>query len=449
MKTQLYTLLFFLLGVIPAYTQSRKDSIFVFSLKQSIDYALEHQGNMLIAKNEISKAGAKVREITGIGLPQISGFGDVRDYFELPTTLIPAQFFNGPPGEFIPLKFGTQYDVTGEIDASQLLFDGTYIVGLQAARTYRELSRKGLTQSTIQTVSAVSKAYYTVLVSYWKLNMAVADATRLKKLMDETEALYKSGFSEKLDWDRIKVNFNNANTLQASISRTITLSVKLLKYQMGMPLHDSLVLSDSLRSLAAIGVPENDSTFKPEDRIEYALATTQIKLNSQLVKKDRYAYLPSLSLYGTANELYAGENLDVTGTPSTWYPSVFAGLHLSIPIFDGLQKSNHIQEDKITWQESQIQLTMLRQSVSIDVANAHTNLDNALADFKNQKENMSLAESVEHDTKIKYEAGTGSNLEVVEAETTLMQSESDYYNALYNVMLAKIDYEQARGTLYK
>ncbi len=426
--------------------QQRPDSSSRLSLKQSIDYALQHQGNVINAQYEVKKAGAKVNEITGIGLPQLNASGNVQDFFELPTTLIPAQFFGGPPGDFIPLKFGTQYNTGGELDASQLLFDGTYITGLEAAKTYRELSQKSLVQTTIQTVSLVSKAYYTVLVTNWKLQMVKADAARLKALLDETEAMYKNGVAEKLDWERIKVNYNNITTQIQNTQRLVRLSNKLLKFQMGMPQTDSLTLTDSLKSIPIVPDLESDSAFNPSNRIEYSMAQTQIRANQLMLQKDRYSNLPSLLLIGSVSEQTYGEKLEFNGT---WYPTGIVGLKVNLPLFSGFQRANRIQQDKIGLLESENNLNTIRQSIALDIANSATNFSNALSDLKNQQANMDLAQSVEHDSKIKYESGTGSYLEVVDAETSLTEAESEYYSALFSALVAKVDYEQAKGTLYK
>ncbi|MGP8214565.1 MAG: TolC family protein [Bacteroidia bacterium] len=428
--------------------QQKKDSVNRFSIAQSVSYALEHQGNVINAKDEVDRANAKVNETIGIGLPQISGTVNIQDFLQIPTTLIPAQFFGGPPGTFEGIKFGTQYNSTGEIDASQLLFDGSYIVGLEASKTYRDLSKKSLVQTSIQTVSAVTKAYYTVLVNYWKLQMVDADVNRLKKLMDETESMYKTGFAEKMDWERIKVSYNNLKTQEKTMGKLVDLSYKLLKFQMGMPITDSLALTDSLKSVPLSPDLEKDTAFRPENRIEYSLAQTNLMADELMLKRDHFAYLPSLALYGSVNRQALGDQFEIFSSSQMWYPMAIVGFKMNIPIFDGLQKVYRSQEDKIGVMEGLNTLNTVRQSIYLDIANSTTNLNNALSDLRNQQENMDLAQNVEHDSKIKYEAGTGSNLEVVDAETALTESETNYYNALFNALVAEVDYEQAKGTLY-
>jgi len=436
-----------LLLMMQGFAQQKADSIFHLSLQQSIQYALGNQPNVRNAKYEVSKANARVKEIIGMGLPQITGSIGVQDYLQIPTTLIPAQFFGGPAGTFEPLQFGTQYTATGEIDASQILFDGSYIVGVEATKAYKNLSTQDLTLANIQAVATVTKSYYLALVNNWKLQMAEADANRLKKLMDETQKMNEAGFTERVDYDRIKVNYNNEKTLVSTMTRVLILSDKMLKFQMGMPLSDSIVLTDSLKSIPINPDIEADSSFKATNRIEYEIAQTNLWGSHLQLRKDRYDYLPNLLLTGMVNRVNEGETTDFFNGSQPWYPTAIVGLRMNIPIFDGLQKNYRIQQDKYSVQEGELQLNTLKESISLEIANSSTSLENALEDLKNQKENMDLAQSVEHDTKIKYEAGTGSNLEVVDAETALTEAETNYYNSLYNALVAKVDYEQAKGTL--
>jgi outer membrane protein len=444
-----------LLLIIQVYAQQSKtsggktDSIFHLSLQQSIQYALTSQPGVRNAQYEVAKAKARVKEITGQGLPQITGSINVSDYVQIPTTLIPAQFLGGPAGEFIPLQFGTQYNATGELDASQIIFDGSYLVGLEAAKTYKDFSTQNLTLANTQAIAAVEKAYYLALVNNWKVQMTNADVNRLKKLMDETEKMNEAGFTQKVDYDRIKVSYNNAKTLENTMSKLLALSYKSLKFQMGMPINDSITLTDSLKNIPINPDLSADTSFRATSRIEYQIAQTNLWGSHLQVRKDRYAYFPTLSLIGSVNRVNQGETTDFFDGSQPWYPTAIIGLKMNIPIFDGLQKNYRTQQDKYTMQENELQLNTLKESISLEIASSSTNLENALADLENQKENMALAQSVEHDTKIQYEAGTGSNLEVVDAETSLTEAETNYYNSVYNALIAKVDYEQAKGTLLK
>src|ERR1700722_5974829 len=167
-----------------------------------------------------------------------------------------------------------------------------------------------------------------------------------------------------------------------------------------------------------------------------------------MLRIDHITYIPSLALYGSVSRQALGDKFEIFSPSQQWYPTTLVGLKMSVPIFDGLQKQNRAQEDKIGVLEGMNTLNTVKRSIYLDIANSTTSLENAVAELKNQQENMDLAQNVEHDSKIKYEAGTGSNLEVVDAETALTEAETNYYNSLFNTLVAKVDYEQAKGTLY-
>jgi outer membrane protein len=243
------------------------------TLQQCIDYAMQNQVKVQNALYDEESARYKVKEVTGIGFPQVSGSIDVKDFIEIPTMLVPGEFFGGPPGSFIGVQFGTRYTTTAGIDASQLIFSSDYIVGLQATKTYLELSKKSTQRTKIETASGVSKAYYTVLVNQERMELVNANVERLKKLLDDTRILNTNGLVEKLDLDRVTVAYNNLLVEKDKIQRLLDLGMGLLKYQMGMEQSASLTLTDKLADInfkADISAEKFDYT----KRIEYSLFQT-------------------------------------------------------------------------------------------------------------------------------------------------------------------------------
>jgi len=243
-KINIFTLLLgFGIMANSAFAQQAKDTTnYAFSLQQSIDYALQHQSSIINSQYDEQIADQKVKEIRGIGLPQINGDLDAKDFLEIPTQLIPGEFFGGPPGTFVGLKFGTKYNATGEIDASQIVFDGSYLVGLQAAKVYKELSTINTQRTKIDVAEAVTKAYYSVLVSQEQLKLITANIDRLESLQKETKVMFDNGFAEQIDLDRITVTYNNTLVEKEKTDRLIQLSYGLLKYQMGMNQNQQLSL---------------------------------------------------------------------------------------------------------------------------------------------------------------------------------------------------------------
>ena len=256
------------------------EAVHNFSLQDCINYAFEHQDTVVNAKLDIKSAEYKIKETTGIGLPQINGSANFQDYVKIPVTLIPAQFFGGKEGQFLPVQFGVKYQSSLGLNLSQILFDGSYLVGLKASRTYKELSQRSLTRSKIDANVNVTKAYYQVLVSNEKIRLLDADLNQLKQQVDQTIAQNKQGFVEQIDVQRIQVQYNNLATTRENTIRLLALNYQMLKFQMGMPVNEEINLTDKLEN---VNLTDNisstgDTTFY-HNRIEFGLLETQKKLN--------------------------------------------------------------------------------------------------------------------------------------------------------------------------
>jgi outer membrane protein len=442
------SLLSCLVFVLGAGAQS-KDSSYAFSLKQAIDYAMNNQVSVQNAILDEQSAVAKKREIAGLGLPQITASFDVKDFVELPTTLIPGEFFGAKPGTFIGLKFGTNYNATGEVDASQLIFDGSFIVALQASKSFLEITQKATTRTRIEAASAVTKAYYTVLITEDRLKLIDANLARLDKLQMDTKALFDNGFVEKIDIDRIRVAYNNVMTERDNTQRFAAISYNLLKYQLGMDQKSKLTLSDKLGDISFASDALTNDKFDPTRRIEYSMLQTQERLNILDLKRNRIGYLPSVGIYGTIQEVAMRQQLDLLDQHQPWYPTELVGLHISLPIFDGGQKHFRVEQSQLSILKTRNQMKSLQQGLDLEFNSARSTLLNAMNTLDVQKKNMDLAGDIYQVTKKKYEQGVGSNLEVLTAETALKEAQTNYYGAMYDALNAKVDFEKANGTLMK
>ncbi len=447
--------LFILLSVLVSFAEAQnKDSLRTyFSLQQAIDYASMHQKDVLNADLDIQIAKAKVRETIGIGLPQVSANFDAKDFFTL-NFLFPGLFAfpgavsGGEPGAYIGFPLPTpSYSAAAGIQASQILFDGSYLVGLQATRTYREFSEKNLTRTKIDLVVTVSKAYYNLLVNRQRLNLIGANVVRLKKLKDDTQAMYDNGFVEKIDLDRVILTYNNIVTEQEKTGRLIGLSEYFLKFQMGMDISTPIILTDSLNAdqVKNISIPteKNDVT----GRIEFSLLQTQQHLLELDLKRYRSQYLPNLILYGNLTTAEQRPKFDIFDSDKKWFPTGFVGATFTLPIFSGLQKHYRVEQAQLSIRKMKNEMENTTHALSFEVNSNKTALINAVASLTTQEKNLELANEVYNVSKIKYDQGVGSNLEVINAETSLKEAQINYYNAMYDALVAKVDMDKAMGTI--
>ena len=418
-----------------------------FTIQDCINYAYEHQDSVVNANLDVKSAGYRVKETIGQGLPQIHGTASFQDYLKIPTSLLPGEFFGQPAGTFIPVKFGVKYQSNLSVTASQILFDPDYLVGLQARNTYRELYDRSLTRSKIATAISVTKAYYQVLVAVEQLRILQADIDQLKQQVDETVARNKQGFVEKIDVDRITVQYNSLVTKKENTVRTLGLGYQLLKFQIGMPVDNVLLLKDRLEDvqLDANASDATADTSVYRNRIEYSLLETQSKLYQYDVKRKKGQFLPKL----TANAGYTASYQDnAFGTLyHNNFPSAYIGLTLNVPIFTGFQHVNQLRQSEITLLKSRNDMFAAKNALNLEVKKARITYLNGLQTLNDQKRNRALAEEVLRISKIKYQQGVGSSLEVIQAQTALQDADNSYIQGLYDALVSRVDLDKAYGRI--
>ncbi len=422
------------------------------SLEQCIEFALQTTAPVVKAQIDTKIAEAQVKEVTAQGYPQIDGNIQMMNNFKLQTSFLPAIFFaedpinNPPPADAPPVgvQFGVQYSGFMSAQLRQLIFDGSFFLGLKAAKTYQELSVKGLERTKTEVVTSMTKAYYTVLVNQERLGLLQTNYARLDTLLGQTKALYENGFAEKIDVDRIEVAYNNIRTEQRKTERLVELSFQILKYQMGMPIDTPITLAETLSDIEIKEINLNDA-YNYNDRIEFSLLDTQLKLDELNVKRYQVQYYPTV--YATANYgMNAGSN-EFSGLDQ-WFSFGSYGLQVNIPIFDGFRKSTLIQQAKLTMKKTEVDKADLMRTIDLETSQAKISLQNAINDLEVQERNMELAKEIYRVTTIKLNEGVGSTLEVVDAENAYKEAETNYYASVYDALISTVDYKKATGKLY-
>ncbi|MBS1565262.1 MAG: TolC family protein, partial [Bacteroidetes bacterium] len=417
-----------------------------FSLQQALDYAKKNSVQVRNALLDIQIQQQTNRDITSAALPSITGNGSFTDYLKIPTTLIPAQFFGGPAGTFEAVQFGTKYNASGTLNLQQTLFDGQVFVGLQARSTSIALSQKAaeITEENIR--ANVYKIYYQLVVSKVQLQLLDANISRLTQLQHDTKAMFENGFAEKLSVDRLDVQMANLQTEKQTALNNIATGYLGLKVLIGMPARDSLLLTDTLNDQDVKQGALDLASFNYKDRRDFQLNELQVKLYEYNIKRYKLSYIPVLGLNAAYQKNAQRTDFDFFGK-GDWYTTSYVGLSLTIPIFDGFSKDANIKKAKLQVRQYQNQLEALKISIDRDIETARLNYNMAISTMDVQRKNMDLAETVYNQTKKKYEVGTGSNADITTAETDLKQAQTNYINAVYTAIIAKVDYLKATGKL--
>lgn len=427
-----------------------------FSLQQSIDYAVKNSPNQLNAELDLRASVYRKREIASAGLPQITGSFDFKDYLELPTSLFPLNAFNplAPADAFQAVKFGLQYNATAGLNASQLLFSSDYLFGLKAAKEFINLSKINVNRSKVDLVAQVSKAYYGVLVNQERLKLLNANVEKLTQTLKEVQAYHQQGFVELIDVERIVVAHNNLLVEKDKVTQLLSLGENMLKFQMGYKINDAIILTDSLNISEDLKTELTSSNIAFSNRTDVQLLNAQQSLYDIDIKRLKWGYLPTLAAYGSYQYNTQRPNANIFESDNSspikkWYNVSLVGVTLNLNVFDGLQRHNKIQQAKIAALKNQNSLKNLELAAQLETSVATISYNNALKTLNANKRNMELAQHVYDVSQKKYSQGVGSNIEIINAQTSLRESETNYYNALYELLVYKTDYLKAIGTLVK
>ncbi|WP_370691927.1 TolC family protein [Rhodonellum sp.] len=438
-----------LLGLIfisPSYGQE----VLVLTLEESVKYAIENNVDAKNAQLEVMASKGIIGENLAKGLPQITGNFDFTHNMLIPVVFLPnAGPFADPniDSDVVPARFGVDFQSALGVRLEQMIFDGSYFVGLKAAKTLKMLTEFDKEKTENDIIEGVKKAYYSVLVNDERRKLVEANLGRLETLLHDTEALFEAGFVEKIDVSRIKVQRNNLNTELDKVVTGTAISVEMLKLQMGLPMNSTIEISEKLSDLnekaEIASLLENDGYR----RVEIDQLNTNLVLANLDLKNNQVQYMPKINGFLTYQRSGASLDFNSLWQSNNWFSVSTVGVNMSIPIFDGFSKSNKIKQNRVQIQQLENQKEFVESNIDIERFQAKANLNNSLKALSVQDENRQLALEVFQMAKIKYEEGVGSNLEVVEADSALKEAESNYFSALFDALISRVDLEKALGIL--
>ena len=427
-----------------AQTQPTKHE---FSLQQAVDYGMKNAVQVKNTLLDIAIQKQTNRDITSAALPQVISKSGVTDYLDIPTTLLPGEIVGQPAGSFVPVKFGTKYSANTGVTLDQILFDGQVFVGLQARKASIDYITKAseLTQENIKV--NIHKVYYQLVLSKTQIELLDANISRLEKLSHDTKVMYDNGFTEKVDIDKLSVQLANLQTEKQKVQNSIKNGYNGLKVLLGMPVKDSLVLTDTLDENTIKQNVLESTQFQYKDRKDYQLLDFANQLNQYNTKRYKLSQVPTLSFTANYSKQAQRNTFNFFSKDGDWFTTSYIGLNLSIPIFKGFSTRAKIAKAKLEQQQTKNKLDNMQLIIDNDVETSKNNFSNAISAMDYQKQNMQLAETVYNQSKKKYEIGTGSSTDINAAQTDLKTAQTNYINALYDAVIAKTDLLKATGKL--
>jgi outer membrane protein len=439
-----------------------------FNVKQAVDYATKNATQVKNALLDVKVQEQVNRQITSAAYPQINGSIGTTHYPNIPVQSLPnfispatyqvlvdeavkngagntITFPNGGDFGTIAAQFGVPWTASAGVDLSQLLFDGQVFVGLKARGAVLDFYKKTAEVTQEQIKANVMKIYYQLVVGKSQLTSLDANIERFEKLLKDIREIYKNGFAERLDIDKVQVQLNNIKTEKEKIVNALTAGNSGLKFLMGMPQQEELVLTDTLSDESLKDNILNEA-YDYKNRKEFQLLTVAEQLGNYNISRYKLSKIPTVAAFGSFSKNAQRSSFNFFGK-GDWFTTSLIGIKIAVPIFDGNRKNALIQQSRYELQKTQNNIEQLKQSIDYDVAQSRIKMTSALLTMDNQKQNTVLAENVYNTTKKKYEQGLAKNEEIYNAQAELKIAQTNYYSSLYDAITAKIDWLKAAGKL--
>ncbi len=441
MKNKLI-LIFSLLIIFKGFSQETTLSL---SLKEAIDYALENNRTAKNASRDIDAAKKQKWETTATGLPQISASVDYQNF--LKQQIIPVDFNNdGIDEEFI---LGKPQSITATATLSQKLFDGSYIVGLQSAKVYLEISKNAKEKTDLEVRKAVINAYGNVLLAEESVKILERNIDVLKKNLNETTKIYENGLGDEESVEQLQITLSGIESTLNNTSRLKKLAYQMLNITLGSDINTTTILTDNLESLTAqnINLELLETKDNIDNNIDFKIAKNDKKSKELLLKLEKSKALPTLK--GFVNGAYSGysNNFDFISKDQKWFGSSLLGVSLNIPIFSSLGRSAATQRAKINLEKAKEDLTETEQKLKLQIASAKSDYQFAIEDYDNKKQNLNLAERIEAKNQTKFFEGIATSFELRQAQTQLYSSQQEFLQAMLDVINKKAELETVLNTI--
>ncbi len=431
---------------VPAGAQ--QDTVYSFSLKEAQDYAVQYNLTVKTTRKDLEHANQQIKQYLSTGLPQVNSNLNYQNNLDLRTTLMP-DFIHGNPDEKIPVQFGSQHTADFGLSVSQMIFNGPFIVGLEATKILRLLNEQNVQKSETDIRETVAQTYYLVLIGRKTAGVIEENLRNMRKTLEDTRKMYEAGFTDDIAVDQLQVSVTSLENAVKSAHRQIQASERLLKFQMGLDLDATISLTDSLdRLIAGISVPSIVvKPFRIDSQIEYKVASTREELAAINLKKEKYTYLPSLNA-NYQNQWAAMRNtFSFFDFNEKWYHSSFVGVTLAIPIFSsGFRKSN-VGMRRIELEKAALSKELLSENLKMQYEQARDNLITAWENFLAEQKNVELAKKVADKTSIKVTTGTASSLDLTQVNNQYLQTQTRYFTAMIELLKARIHLDRLLNQL--
>ena len=440
MRITLNLFIFFMLCLVKVIAQKLPENI---TLDQAVSFGQENNRQIINASLDVQRAYKERWSTIAIGLPQISASAKYQNFLELPTSLIPAQFFGGKEGEFAEVQFGTPQIMDGGVTLQQLLFDGSYIVGLEATTVYLNISKNILEKTSLEIKRNIISTYSSVLLIQENILFLKKNKTNLANNLNEVRALFRNGFEEEESVEQLRLTLSGIETQLRYFQNTKKTSLNMLKLLMGFPIEAPLELLDNLEALTRDGLFEKKFTsdLNLTNNVDVKIAANNLQSESLLYKYEKSKSLPRLAAFINGNYTGNSETFSFTSSDQKWFGAALFGINLYVPIFSSFKRRAQSQKAKIAVDQAETNLLETQERIRIEVQAAINDYELAVETYFTNKENLALAARIEQKNQSKYFEGMTSSFELRQAQLQLYSAQNTYISAIQNVIQKKLNLE--------
>ena len=422
-----------------------------FSLQEAIDFALENNRTSKNASRDVDAAIKQKWETIATGLPQISASISYNNFLKQPVSLIPAEFFGGNPGDFAEVVFGTKQSVNATAVLNQKIFDGSYLVGLQSAKVFLEISKNAKEKTDLEVRKGVINAYGNVLLAEESVTILERNKTVLEKNLDETTKIYENGLAEEEDVEQLKITLAGIESSLNNTERLKDLAYQMFNMTIGIDIDEEVNLTDFLSALADQNTVLSllDADEDVEGTIDYKIAANDKRSKELLLKLEKSKALPKLDAFLNGGYDGYSNQFNFTSSSQRWFGSSILGVSMNIPIFSSLERTAATQRAKINLEKSKDDLVETEQRIKLEIATAKSNYRFSIEDYEIKKDNLKLAERIESKNQTKFFEGIGSSFELRQAQTQLYTAQQELLQSMLDVVNRKAELETVLNEIPK
>ena len=433
-------LILFFAGVCCLGLQGQEKSMRL-SLDEAIAFAIENSYNTKASKNGISSAKETVKETSATGLPQLNASFDYQNFLKQPVSL--ADFNDdGIDEQFV---FGKKQNLSASVTLSQLIFDGSYLVALQASKAYLKISEQANEKTEILTREAVVNAYGTVLVAEKSLDILAGNVNILEKNLHDAKKIYQNGFNEQEDVEQLEITLGTLKNQRNNLERMKSIAYQMLNLALGNPISTDLVLTDSLDTLTTSNIDLGllSETFDFSNHIDFKIAANDRESKRLLMQLERSKALPSLSAFVNYGNQAFSDSFSFFNGDQQWFDSSLLGVSLTVPIFSSFARKSRTAQARIALETADVRLEETKQRLSLMAQKAKNEYQLSVENYTTAKRNLRLSERIEKKQRIKFFEGISSSFDLLQAQNQLYTQQQNYVQSMLDVIAKKVALENA------